>query len=145
MTTAASKKSFTVEQANQTLPLVRVIVQDIVDLFRDVHDRRERLDRVREARGSSRPNDESVYSEEFEQIEEELEKDIEKLKSFVDELEVLGVEFKDPMIGLVDFPTRIDGREAYLCWKLGEPTIGHWHAIDSGYKGRRPLKPGKGD
>jgi hypothetical protein len=138
MTTAA-KKIFTVDQANQTLPLVRVIVQDIVDLFRDVQERRERLDRVKASRGS-RKREESVYSEELEQIEEAIEKDIEKLKAFVEELQALGVEFKDPMVGLVDFPTRVDGREAYLCWKLGEGEIGHWHDLEGGYKGRRPLK-----
>jgi len=138
MTTAAGKKFFTVQQANQTLPLVRVIVQDIVDLFREVQERRERVDRIKEARGSRR-QEENVYSEELEQIEEEIEKDIERLKAFVDELQAIGVEFKDPMIGLVDFPTRMDGREAYLCWKLGEGEIGHWHELDGGYKGRRPL------
>jgi hypothetical protein len=27
----------------------------------------------------------------------------------------------------------------YLCWKLGEPDIAYWHAIEDGYRGRRPI------
>ena len=41
--------------------------------------------------------------------------------------------------GLVDFPSVIDGREVYLCWLLDEPAVGHWHGVDAGFAGRRPL------
>jgi hypothetical protein len=27
----------------------------------------------------------------------------------------------------------------YLCWRVREARIGHWHEIDEGYAGRRPL------
>ncbi len=59
----------------------------------------------------------------MQQIEDEIEKDIDRLNEFGDELRRLGVEMKDPVAGLVDFLTQIDGREAYLCWKLGEGEI----------------------
>ena len=38
-----ARQLFTVEEANLRLPLVKVIVQDIVTLFTDLHDRKERL------------------------------------------------------------------------------------------------------
>ena len=41
--------------------------------------------------------------------------------------------------GLVDFPSLIDGREVYLCWLLDEPAVGHWHGVEAGFAGRRPL------
>ena len=41
--------------------------------------------------------------------------------------------------GLVDFPAVIDGREVYLCWRLGEESVDHWHDLDSGFGGRTPL------
>jgi hypothetical protein len=41
--------------------------------------------------------------------------------------------------GLVDFPTTLDGRWVYLCWKLGENHITHWHEIDGGFRGRQEL------
>lgn len=53
------------------------------------------------------------------------------------ELDRIGCELKDPIIGLVDFPARLEDRVVYLCWKLGEDTIDHWHEIHAGFAGRR--------
>lgn len=53
----------------------------------------------------------------------------------------LGVEVKDADRGLVDFRTRMRGREAYLCWQLGEPEhIAYWHDLDSGFAGRKIIE-----
>ena len=41
--------------------------------------------------------------------------------------------------GLIDFPSLLDGDEVYLCWLLDEPSVGHWHAVEAGFGGRRPL------
>ena len=139
MDTTSDKKIFSLEEANQTLPLVRAIVSDIVSLYRDVHERRERLARIRQLPGSSSRGEESVYGEEVDQIEKELEKDILRLESFVEELRDLGVELKDAVAGLIDFRTHIDGQEAYLCWKLDEEEIGYWHELDAGFQGRQSL------
>jgi len=51
----------------------------------------------------------------------------------------LGVILKDVDRGLCDFPYMKDGRVVYLCWQLGEETIGYWHDIESGFAGREPL------
>ena len=40
---------------------------------------------------------------------------------------------------LVDFPAVVEGREAYLCWKLGDKKLTHWHGVDEGFSGRKPL------
>lgn len=45
---------------------------------------------------------------------------------------------------LVDFPSRIDGREAYLCWKLGEKKVSHYHLVDEGFSTRKPLPKRRG-
>jgi hypothetical protein len=52
-----------------------------------------------------------------------------------------GCYLKDLESGLVDFPTLWEGREVYLCWKLGEPEVGHWHEIEAGFSGRHALNP----
>ncbi|NQV28806.1 MAG: DUF2203 domain-containing protein [Rhodopirellula sp.] len=134
----AVKRLFTVEEANQRLPLVRVIVQDIVDLFLDVQQRRERLASVIELRGEGTSSS-RFHSEETDQIEEELSSDEEKLAGFVHELHELGVEFKDPVLGLVDFPAQMDDRIVHLCWKLDEPEVQFWHELTAGFSGRKPL------
>ena len=51
----------------------------------------------------------------------------------------LGAVPKGLSPALVDFPARVEGKEAYLCWKLGEKTITHWHGLEEGFAGRRPL------
>ena len=51
MNTIAAKKYFTVSEANAMLPLVRAIVDDIVNLYNDVQERRDRLSKVRAAAG----------------------------------------------------------------------------------------------
>ena len=56
-----------------------------------------------------------------------------------------GCFLKDLDSGLVDFPTLWEGREVYLCWKLGEPEVEHWHEIEAGFAGRRSLKADKAD
>jgi hypothetical protein len=132
-------KQFTVAAANRMLPLVRMIVSDIVELYRDLRERRERIDAMQRGRSRVAARAGDPYREEAEQVQRELQKDEARLQSFVEELRELGVELKDPEAGLVDFPTSMDGRAAYLCWKLGEAEVGYWHAQETGFAGRQPL------
>src|SRR6476620_8376495 len=41
--------------------------------------------------------------------------------------------------GLVDFPALHEGEEVLLCWQLGEDEVAHWHRVDEGFAGRKPL------
>lgn len=135
----AGRKIFTVESANAALPLVRAIVTDLAQLSRDVVERRDRLSLLSAGRerGATDP-----YGEELVQIEEELEKDNDRLQEYVDELRNLGVEPKNGPEGLVDFPALFDGRPVYLCWKLGEPEVLFWHDLEAGFRGRQALTAG---
>jgi hypothetical protein len=130
------RKLFTVEQANAVLPLVRAITTDLVRLSREVIERRERLALLASPRASAVKD---PYAEELAQIEEELEKDGQQLQAYVEELRALGVEPKSGPEGLVDFPSLLDDRVVYLCWKLGEPEVVHWHELDAGFLGRQSL------
>jgi len=131
-------KIFTVEDANRSLPLVRAIVTDLVRLSQEVIERRQRL--VHLTAGRNRVAGDP-YGEELAHIEQELEKDALQLQEYVEELRQLGVEPKGPE-GLVDFPTLMDDRLVYLCWKLGEPEVLYWHELDAGFAGRQPLTAG---
>lgn len=51
----------------------------------------------------------------------------------------LGAEPKGLSPALVDFPHRLAGRDVYLCWKLGDKKITHYHRSDEGFAGRKPL------
>ena len=137
--TAPRKQHFTVAEANQRLPLVRAIVQDIARLYRDVKERKERLDRLRSGR---KRDGRDLHSEELDQMDEELQKDVGRLQAYVEELNELGAELKDPERGLIDFRSMMDGREVYLCWLLGEDEIGWWHELHAGFAGRQSLMEG---
>ena len=63
----------------------------------------------------------------------------ERLVEIVNRIQETGVVVKDLDIGLVDFPSLLEGEEIYLCWKLGEDHIAFWHGIDEGYAGRKPI------
>ena len=67
------------------------------------------------------------------------EKAIQIAKDTLSEINAIGVQVKDLDIGLLDFPCRMDGEIVLLCWKMGEPTISHWHGTEEGYAGRRPI------
>ena len=139
MTEETPQKYFTVEEANRMLPLVGRILTDIVELFGSVHELRLRLDRIRHRRGSDSREQGNPYDEELLQMEKELEQGIQRVEEFIDELKSLNVELKDPVSGLIDFRSQADGRDIYLCWKLGEEEISHWHELDAGFSGRQPL------
>ena len=136
------KKYFTVEEANAALPLVRAIVADVVRQYREVSERKARLDQIRPSRPKVERAAGDPYREELAQVEEDLDKDIARLQEFVDELDSLGVELKDVNRGLVDFRSLMDGREVYLCWLLGEDEVSHWHELDAGFAGRQSLLAG---
>lgn len=128
------EKHFTVEQANRMLPLVRAIVQDICALGAEIHERQRRLGQLEEGSSLGR-----FYEEERAIIAEEMQRDVARLEEYFQELHNLGVEFKG-WEGLVDFPAILYGREVFLCWKLGEPEVAHWHDLDAGFAGRRKLQ-----
>jgi hypothetical protein len=132
----ASKKYFSVEQANKTLPLVQKIVGDIVRQFQIVQDLDSRLHGVLQREVKRRSDD--PYTEELAHTKAELETEGERLRSYQEELEHLGVELKGAD-GLCDFPGLKDGREVCLCWKLGEPAVQYWHEVQAGFSGRQPI------
>jgi hypothetical protein len=68
---------------------------------------------------------------------------IERLRALLKEVSEMGVEVK-AADGLVDFRSKLRGRTVYLCWKFGEERITHYHDLETGFSGRRPL-PADGD
>lgn len=134
-----ARKLFTIEQANAALPLVRAIMSDLVQLSRDVSERRQRLAYLTDGSDLFDSNETDPYREELAQVQRDLEEDQLRLQGYADELVELGVEPKSVVEGLVDFPSIIDGREVYLCWKLGESEVRHWHELHVGFSGRHRL------
>lgn len=120
---------FTVEEANRTLPLVRRVVEDILD----GHAELERLaTTLREAREVGDDDTERSVRAEAQEMSARID-------GFVSELEKIGCLFKGAPQGLVDFYSYRNGRPIFLCWQYGEDEILYWHELDAGFAGRRPL------
>jgi len=117
-------KYFTPTEAKKTLPLVRKIVKDILDTSREMR----------------MIADEIGGSVEYDPRITKLADDIEK---FMLELEEIGCYFKDWnfLIGLIDFPAIIEGKEVFLCWRSDEDDIMYYHDVDAGFAGRKLLPP----
>ena len=126
---------FTVDQANRTLPLVRKIVEDVVREHRRWQEGIVELDLISAGVHSELPDPRVVA------LERRIQKIAREIDAFQVELESLGIQLKDRRIGLIDFPSELDGRPMLLCWQLGEPSVQFWHDLDSGYAGRQPLSP----
>jgi len=65
------------------------------------------------------------------------------IHSEMDELHELGCVVKSVESGLVDFYSRQNGRDIFLCWQQGETEIRFWHPVEEGYAGRRPIDPSR--
>jgi hypothetical protein len=70
---------------------------------------------------------------------QEEQRVLQRAKDSVEEIQALGVQVKDLDSGLLDFPCAVDEEIVLLCWKLGEPRIAHWHGLEEGFKGRKPI------
>src|ERR1700745_3570485 len=101
-----TKKYFTAADANQMLPLVKGIEQDIVTLGQSLEKLDTRLSRLRKdgvAMGI-------IPRPQLEEEESAHEREVERLQECVAELAQLGIELKDVRMGLIDFPGWMDGR-----------------------------------
>ena len=125
---------YSVAEANEVLPLARSIVRDIVDEFRTLRTvGRER--RTLEVQAGAN----TAHAERLAELGGEVARQSERIESYLQELASLGLEVRDLELGLVDFPTIVEGEPAYLSWRLGEEQVTFWHPADRGFTDRVPL------
>jgi hypothetical protein len=55
------------------------------------------------------------------------------------QIERWGVVVRDLDSGICDFLAERDGRDVWLCWRVGEERIAWWHELEAGFAGRQPL------
>lgn len=126
---------FTQEEANALLPRLSDILLQMQE-SKVKHDQLQKKAAEYAQRMSSNGH---VIEKELNETRQELEQAATALNSLIERVRELGCEVKDIDQGLVDFRTVREGREVYLCWKLGEPDVRWWHELETGFAGRRPL------
>lgn len=130
---SATTRTFTVEQANRMLPLVRRIVRDIVDSHRTW------LRAVQSYETAATWTRADSPSTQLKVLEGDVRRLAMEIEGYLVELRELGVDFKGFEQGLVDFPGEREGRVVCLCWKLDEDEVKFWHEVSDGYAGRQPI------
>jgi len=125
---------FTLSEANATLPLVRRIVADITSAYPKWHDLVASYELVA---AQARP--ERGESAEQIRLRTEIEVVAKEIASYLSELEQIGCVFKGFEQGLVDFHGKLDDRDVFWCWKVGEAKIDYWHDLEAGFGGRQPV------
>ncbi|MCP4250472.1 MAG: DUF2203 domain-containing protein [bacterium] len=129
LTVGKKRTRFTVAEADRTLPLVGRIAADVVQQY-------DRLERVQAQRKAlPRRGDPAEAS----RLEREATEVVDRLNGLLAELVDIGCQLKDLQAGLIDFPSRRNGNDILLCWKLGEPRLAYWHDPSAGFSGRRPI------
>ena len=130
-------KTFTLEEAQSLLPLLESLLKRAIESKRAAEEMETRiaeLGRRIYLAGGMRVNVADAGKQRT-----ELQAHLERVRESIAEIDAIGVQVKDVETGLLDFPCRVDDQVVLLCWRMGETTIEHWHTIEDGFKGRRPL------
>ena len=133
---ASYSKLFTVNEANDLLPTIRPLVEQILDNIRRLKIASESVIR-RDQLDPEAPNLMERLRE-----DDEITRLVEQVKNWVETINGHGCMCKGVEQGLVDFPCVLGSEVVYLCWQLGEPSVNFWHRIEDGFAGRKALLEG---
>jgi hypothetical protein len=130
-------RTFTVAEAETLLPVLESLLRSAIEakaLIEEVDAEQQELANRIFLNGGTMVNVVKVARRKAER-----EKALQKAKDAVAEIDATGVQVKDLDIGLLDFPCVVGDEVILLCWKLGEKKITHWHGVEEGFKGRKPI------
>ena len=127
---------FTPEEANEALAIVRPLAEELVARRRALRDAGEHRETLRHRLAG---NGDGLDARRVAAAETEMSGEAELLERCLSRIGELGVLVKDLDRGLVDFPALRGDEEVLLCWQVGEEEVAHWHGLEEGFAGRRPL------
>ncbi len=121
-----SGKIYSVDGANALLPYLAPTLVELREKFEEAAKIKRTVQKVATTNGGSSDRD-------------KWSKTLARVTELVERIQEWELQLRDIDTGLVDFPGRVEGEEAWLCWRLGEPEVGYWHPRDEGFGSRRPL------
>jgi hypothetical protein len=130
----AETRIFTLEEAERTLPLLRRILTDLRAEYRVWQDANGDYELL-----TGGPRAGPGELEEIAMARRALTDSADRISAYLEEIEAIGCVFKGFDAGLVDFYTLREDRLVFLCWRVDEDHITHWHDVDAGYAGRQPV------
>jgi hypothetical protein len=132
-----AERYFSVAEVEALIPALTRLMKRVMTANAEAAEARERLqgEQQRIALAGGGVLDRRAWRADLERIERLTA----EVQQGLGEIVELGGAPKDLGLGLVDFLHLREGREVNLCWKYGEREIRHWHGLDEGYAGRKPL------
>ena len=130
-------RTFSLSEAQQMLPILESLLRGTIDAKRLIEEVDEELEELTQrvfVNGGT-----LVDVPYWSRRKAEREKALQRAKDAVAEINAIGVQVKDLDIGLLDFPCSVDGEIVLLCWKMGEEKITHYHGMEEGFAGRKPI------
>ncbi|MEE8267562.1 MAG: DUF2203 domain-containing protein [Gemmatimonadales bacterium] len=127
-------KIFSVDEAEETLPLVRRITHDLTAEYPRW---RTAVADYEMLSGSAKAD--NGETDDLLSARQNVMTHAERINECLRELEQVGCVFKGFENGLVDFYALREDRLVFLCWRLGEEHVLHWHEVDTGVSGREPI------
>jgi hypothetical protein len=124
---------FTVNEANALLPALRPLIESVLENIRRLKSKSETVIRKQQL------DPEAPDLMDRLREDEEVSRLVGQVKEWVDEIHGYGCLCKGVEQGLIDFPCMLGSEVVYLCWQIGESSVSHWHGIEDGFAGRRPL------
>ena len=130
---------FTLEAVNALVPRLRVLMAAQMGRRTGIEERLERLGKLL-GRVPDAIQLEDSDTPEVRELKGELMEHVETYQKAWRELDSMGAVLKDPRTGLVDFYGQVDGKLVWLCWRYGEEAVTHYHSLDEGFSGRKPIE-----
>jgi hypothetical protein len=140
MPTAATPPVFTLEAVNALVPRLRVLMEAQMGRRLEIEKRLEELSGLM-GRAPETIQAEKDDPAHVRDLKHALVQRVDAYQSGWREIEEMGAVLKDPRKGLLDFYGHVDGKPVWLCWKYGEDAVGHYHELDEGFAGRKPIEP----
>ena len=126
---------FSIASAEDILPSLGSLVRHAQELKRAIEGHQSAV--VRHRITTDGESEEVMIGAEF--YDAELHTLTEEFYEVVERIEATGAVLRDIDEGIVDFYTKFENRDVFLCWHAGERRIRHWHELDEGYAGRRRI------
>lgn len=130
---ATFPRLFTVEEAKELLPTLRPLIEQILDNLRRLKSTSEKVIRIRQI-----DPDAADLMDQLKR-DDEITRLVGELKDCVGKINGYGCICKGVEQGLIDFPCLFGEEVVFLCWQIGETDVSHWHRIQDGFAGRKPL------
>lgn len=131
-------KIFSVEEANRLIPYLEDALESLASMSREIASLRREIEVLAAIEGSGATS-QSVDVRELRERERRSSQLLERFRGSLQAVASHGCIIRDLDLGLVDFYTMARDRVVCLCWRRGEPRVAHWHPIDEGFSGRRPI------